>query len=209
MMTEAERIYYERRAPEYDDWYLGTGLYAGRIRHGWHEELAALVSALRSLSFRSVLDAACGTAFLTRHFTGAITGLDQSASMLRIARVRLPHGFVIQGDAIALPFRSQAFECVMAGHFYGHLAGPERTRFLEEARRVAPRLLIVDAAVRRDVPPEERQERVLQDGSRHTVYKRYFTPGQLISELGGGRVLHAGQWFVAVLAAGQKENGSK
>jgi demethylmenaquinone methyltransferase/2-methoxy-6-polyprenyl-1,4-benzoquinol methylase len=43
------------------------------------------------------------------------------------------------------------------------------------------------------------QERVLQDGSRHTVYKRYFTATQLVSELGGARVLHAGQWFVAVL----------
>jgi hypothetical protein len=32
------------------------------------------------------------------------------------------------------------------------------------------------------------------------VYKRYFTPAQLISELGGGRTLYAGRWFVAVIA---------
>jgi demethylmenaquinone methyltransferase/2-methoxy-6-polyprenyl-1,4-benzoquinol methylase len=41
---------------------------------------------------------------------------------------------------------------------------------------------------------------VLNDGSRHTVYKRYFMPEQLTAELGGGAVLHAGRWFVAVLA---------
>jgi hypothetical protein len=41
---------------------------------------------------------------------------------------------------------------------------------------------------------------VLLDGSRHTVYKRYFTPSQLAAEVGGARVLHAGRWFVAAIA---------
>jgi hypothetical protein len=41
---------------------------------------------------------------------------------------------------------------------------------------------------------------VLTDGSRHEVYKRWFEPGELVAELGGGEVVHAGRWFVAVLA---------
>ena len=60
--------------------------------------------------------------------------------------------------------------------------------------------MIIDAAARKDVPAEEHQERVLSDGSRHAVYKRYFTPERLIAELGRGRTLHDGRWFVAVLA---------
>jgi hypothetical protein len=32
--------YYDRRAPEYDDWYLGEGLCAGRERDRFDEELA-------------------------------------------------------------------------------------------------------------------------------------------------------------------------
>jgi demethylmenaquinone methyltransferase/2-methoxy-6-polyprenyl-1,4-benzoquinol methylase len=198
-MTESEKLYYDRRAAEYDDWYLGTGLFAARVRPGWHEELTALRTVLRSLSIRSVLDAACGTGFLTQHLSGRVTGLDRSSSMLRIARARLPHAAIVQGDALCLPFGSRTFEFLMAGHFYGHLDAPARAQFLDEARRVAERLLVVDAAWREDVPLEEMQERVLQDGSRHTVYKRYFTATQLVSELGGARVLHAGQWFVAVL----------
>ena len=39
---------------------------------------------------------------------------------------------------------------------------------------------------------------MLNDGSRHTVYKRFFEPDELVAELGGGTVLHAGRWFVAV-----------
>jgi hypothetical protein len=30
------------------------------------------------------------------------------------------------------------------------------------------------------------------------VFKRWCTPAQLVAELGGGDVLHAGTWFVAV-----------
>ncbi|HUO31190.1 MAG TPA: class I SAM-dependent methyltransferase [Bryobacteraceae bacterium] len=199
-MNEAERIYYDRRATEYDDWYLGTGLFAARVRPGWHDEVAALIACLRGLEMRVVVDTACGTGFLTQHLAGRVTALDQSMAMLRIARDRLPGGCVLQGDAFRLPFRAGAFEYAMAGHFYGHLDITMRQQFLGEARRVAGRILLVDAAWHAGVEPEETQERVLQDGSRHKVYKRYFTPEQLIAELGGGQVLHAGQWFVAVVA---------
>ena len=34
--------------------------------------------------------------------------------------------------------------------------------------------------LREDVDPEERQERILNDGSRWEVYKRYFTPEQAV-----------------------------
>ena len=200
-MTETVRIYYDRRAPEYDDWYLGTGLFAARVRPGWHAELEALRVCLRALSMRSVLDVACGTGFLTQHVAGQVTGLDQSLGMLRIARGRVPGGRVLQGDALRLPFGPRAFECLMACHFYGHLDGAMRAQFPAEARRVAQRVLIIDAAWRDEVQPEEVQERVLLDGSRHKVYKRYFTPAQLAAELGGARVLHAGLWFVAAMTS--------
>jgi ubiquinone/menaquinone biosynthesis C-methylase UbiE len=199
-VTAAERAYYDRRAPEYDDWWLGAGLYAVRERPGWEEEVGRLQSAIRSLSFRRVLDVACGTGFLTRHLRGDIVAADQSPRMLAIARQRLDPPRVLQADALALPFPSGAFDCLCASHFYGHLRLPERERFLAEARRVAGRILIVDAGAHGQFGLEEVQQRVLKDGSRHSVFKRYFTPELLREELGGGTVLHGGHWFVAVLA---------
>ena len=47
---------------------------------------------------------------------------------------------------------------------------------------------------------EEWQERVLNDGSRFEVFKRYFDGPGLARELGGGSVLHDGDWFVAISA---------
>jgi SAM-dependent methyltransferase len=192
--------YYDRRAPEYDDWWRGTGLFAARERPGWGAEVAALVDALRALPPARTLDLACGTGFLTRHLPGAVTGLDASAAMLAIARERIPGGRVVRGDALAPPFPDGAFERVAAGHFYGHLEPAERARFIAAARRLAPELLVVDSARRADVPAERVDPRVLGDGSRHAVFKRWFTPAQLLDELGGGELVHAGRWFVAVRA---------
>jgi len=192
--------YYDRRAPEYDDWWNGTGLFAERERPGWHEEVAALIDALHALPPARTLDVACGTAFLGRHLPGDVTALDASPAMLAIARDRIAGGDVVQGDALDPPFPDGAFERVATGHFYGHLEKPERERFLARARRLAPELLVVDSARRGDVPAERMDPRVLGDGSRHEVFKRWFDPPQLLAELGGGEIVHAGTWFVAVLA---------
>jgi ubiquinone/menaquinone biosynthesis C-methylase UbiE len=195
------RAYYEQRAAEYDDWWLGRGVFAERERPGWDDEVAAVLDAVRALAPARVLDVACGTGFVTRHMRGEVTGLDQSATMVEIAASRLPDGRVVRGDAVPLPFADGAFDRVFTGSFYGHLLEDERARFLAEARRVAPEIVVLDAALREGGVPEEWQERKLNDGSRHRVYKRFFTPDGLASELGGGRVLHAGDWFVLVGAA--------
>ena len=192
------KAYYQARAHEYDDWWLGTGLFAERDRPGWTEEVDALIRTLAALPPGHTLDVACGTGFLTRHLPGDVVGLDQSPAMLEVAREQAPGARFVQGEALALPFADDSFERVLTSHFYGHLEGSDRTTFLAEARRVAGELVIVDSALREDVSPEELQERVLNDGSRWQVYKRYFTPEALADELGGGRTVFAGRWFVVV-----------
>lgn len=192
------REYYEARANEYDDWWLGKALFAERDRPGFFEEVVGVANALASLPAAKTLDVACGTGFLTKFLHGEVTGLDQSESVLRIARSRAPNARLVKGDAFALPFESGSFARIVAGHFYGHLEETERLRFLVEARRVARELVIVDAALRDGVAPAAWQERVLNDGSRWQVYKRYFDPNLLVQEIGGGDVLFAGEWFVIV-----------
>ena len=192
--------YYEARAPEYDDWWNGTGRFVARERPGWEAERDAPIATLREQPPARTLDVACGTGYLTQHLPGRITGLDASASMLEMAARRVPTAGFVEGDALRLPFADGAFERIVTGHFYGHLEEPARSRFLAEAHRVAPELVVVDSGLRDDVEPEEHQVRELNDGSRWTVYKRYFTGAGLAAELDGGEVLHEGRWFVVVRA---------
>ena len=192
------RAYYDARAGEYDDWWLGRGLYAQRDRPGWHEEVGRVCEVVAGLAPCRVLDVACGTGFLTRHLRGDVVGLDQSPAMVDVASARLPGARIVQGDAVPLPFAAAEFDRVFTGHFYGHLLPGERERFVQEVRRVSVELVAVDSALREDVDPEEWQERVLNDGTRHRVYKRYFRGEALATELGGGNVLHDGRWFIVV-----------
>ena len=192
------KAYYDARAREYDQWYEGLGRFDGLDRPRWNDDVRRLERVVASLPPLRTLDVACGTGFLTRHLRGEIVGLDQSASMLAIAQERVPRGEFVLGDALELPFQDGSFDRVFTGHFYGHLERDLREAFLLEARRVTRELVVVDSAARDDRQDEERQERVLNDGSRWEVYKRYFTGAGLAAELGGGEVLHEGRWFVVV-----------
>jgi demethylmenaquinone methyltransferase/2-methoxy-6-polyprenyl-1,4-benzoquinol methylase len=188
--------YYDRRADEYDEWYAGTGLFASRHRPGWHDEVRLLVDALRGLPPARTLDVACGTGFLTEHLRGFVVALDRSPAMAAATRSRAAGGRVLVGDALHIGLAAAAFEQVFTAHFYGHLPPTERASFLDEASRLAPHLVVVDSALRSGVDPEQWQERVLNDGSRHRVFKRFLEADQLAAEI-GGRVLFSGDWFVA------------
>jgi SAM-dependent methyltransferase len=193
------KAYYDRRAPEYDDWWLGQGLYADRERPGWNDELRLLEGAIRDLSPVRTLDIACGTGFLTRHLRGDVVGLDASERMLEVARGQVPRARFECGDALSLPFGDGAFDRVFTSYFYCHLEDEERERFLAEARRVAPELVVV-ASIRRDGDASERwEERLLKDGSRWNVYKRVFEGPDLATEL-EGEIVFKGRWFVVVRA---------
>jgi len=197
---EPTHAYYDRRAPEYDDWWRGTGLFEERERPGWEAETADVVALVAGLAPGRTLDIACGTGFLTGHLRGLAVGLDQSASMVAIAQSRLPDGLALVGDALDLPFADGAFDRILTSHFYGHLPPDERATFLAQARRVARELVVVDSAARDGVEAEQWQERVLSDGSRHRVFKRYLAAGGLAREI-GGEPCYDGRWFVAARAA--------
>jgi ubiquinone/menaquinone biosynthesis C-methylase UbiE len=193
------KAYYDRRAPEYDDWWLGHALYGDRERPGWEDELRLLEGVIQDLPPLRTLDVACGTGFLTRHLRGEVFGLDASQRMLDVARRQAPHARFEQGDALSLPFEDGEFDRVFTSYFYCHLEDEERKRFLAEARRVAPELVVV-AAIRGDGDASERwEERRLKDGSRWNVYKRVFEGPDLAAEL-DGEVVFSGRWFVVVRA---------
>jgi len=187
----AVKAYYEARAREYDDWWH------------WHvdehpDEFAALVGVVEALPPVRTLDVACGTGFLTRHLSGEVVGIDQSPTALEIAARQAPDAELLQGEGLELPFADGSFDRVFTSHFYGHLNPHERTQFLTEARRLGPELVVVDSAIRSDRPETLMQERILKDGSQWAVLKRYFTGASLLTELGGGDVIHEGEYFVVV-----------
>jgi ubiquinone/menaquinone biosynthesis C-methylase UbiE len=195
---ERMKEYYEQRAAEYDDAYLGTGAYSGRNWPGFEEELDEVRTILEGLSPARVLDVGCGTGFITQHLKGEVVGLDQSAAMLEIARGRVPQATFVRGDALNLPFPDGAFDRTFVGNLLGVLLPPERAALVEEARRVASELVVFETSAALVEKAEHWQERTLSDGSRYEIYRRYFTAEDLAEEIGGGRILFDGDHFVMV-----------
>jgi SAM-dependent methyltransferase len=185
--------YYDRRAPEYDDWWHG----AERERPGFGAELTEAIAEVRALPQTRTLDVACGTGYLTQHLTGDVVGLDQSARMLEAAQRRLPHVTFVRGDALALPFPNDSFGRVFASYFYCHLEEDDARRFVAEARRVGRELVVLGSRWNGEEEKRRWEQRPVADGSTWPVYKRVFEPDELAAEL-GGEVLHAGRFFVVV-----------
>ena len=196
----AVKEYYDRRAPEYDDWWLGAALFAGRERPGWEAELDEVAARLAALPPARTLDIACGTGFITQ--TSSRRRRRPRPERRRCSRSPASafHGaeFVVgRRPRAALPereLRACARELL--------LLPPRGAGAAPLPRRGAPRRARAD---RLRQPPRRRrtshaerwEERVLQDGSRWPVFKRVFEPEALAGEL-GGEVLHAGRWFVVV-----------
>jgi SAM-dependent methyltransferase len=183
------REYYDARALEYDDWYLGLGRFArlarprwdGRARPGADDRQPTARSYARRGLRHRIPDAAP---------TGEITALDQSERMLAFARQRLPTAVCVRGDALELAFEDDCFERVFTAHFYGHLEEPERELFLAEAAGCAGADRGRLGAGRSACAWPSRggvTATSAQHGSRFTVYKRYFDARGLAVEQGGWR----------------------
>jgi ubiquinone/menaquinone biosynthesis C-methylase UbiE len=192
-LYERQKRYYHLRAGEYD-----ATAWEEALATDWAApEVEALVAAIGALPPARTLDVACGTGFLTQHLRGERTLLDASEDMLAIAAQRVPGAALVHADALPLPFPDGAFERVFSGQFYDHLRPPERARFLAEARRVAPELVLCEQSR----GPEHREgpeRRVLEDGSVHEIYTTYFGAESLLAELGGGELLHGTDAFLLV-----------
>ena len=194
--------YYERRSAEYDDWYLGAGLFAERDRPGWDEERprADRGGGPRSLRRSAPLDVACGTGFLTqtparprrrdrceRRDAGRVARRGTTIRSFAPTRSRCPSG-------------DDSFDRVFTGHFYGHLH-PGAARAVP-GRRAGGSRRSSSSSTRRSTTassPSRSQER---DPERRVVASRVQAllhgrrSSRTSSEAAG--CVFDGRWFVVV-----------
>ena len=114
-------------------------LLSGNTDKRWRRIVAMKVREKLTSSDARILDVACGTGDLSLTLfenTGArVIGADFCRPMLEIAAGKTPKGFpLIEGDALALPFRDGTFEVVTIAFGLRNLASVEGG--LAELRRV-------------------------------------------------------------------------
>ncbi|MDE2292302.1 MAG: class I SAM-dependent methyltransferase [Elusimicrobia bacterium] len=104
-------------------------------------DLPALTALLKEdVRGRDVLDLGCGAGLFTRRLAGwgaRAVGLDQSRTMLELARRENPGLTFVQGSAARLPFRARRFD-VAASALMAHYLRDLRPLFRETARVLRP-----------------------------------------------------------------------
>jgi ubiquinone/menaquinone biosynthesis C-methylase UbiE len=190
-VVSAMQAYYEERAGQYDDWYRHINLYADPEHDAaWQAEMAQMTEWVRGFGRGRLLEIAAGTGWWTRYLArnAQVTTLDYAPAMIEALRARLraegAGAHLTRGDAYHLPFAAASFECCFFGFWLSHVPFELLGLFLAEVRRVVrPRgaVLLVDSKPFRGEAPavELKQERRLNDGSRHQIVKVYHTPETL------------------------------
>jgi demethylmenaquinone methyltransferase/2-methoxy-6-polyprenyl-1,4-benzoquinol methylase len=195
--------YYRARSSEYDEWFLRQGRYdrGPELNAHWFEEVGRLTETLEL--FRpagDVLELACGTGWwterLARH-AASLTAVDAAPEVLALNQARLGPGRVEYVQADLFSWRPQRqYDVVFFSFWLSHVP-PERFEpfweMVAAALRPGGRFLLFDSlpsdtssagnhsAPNRD---ETRQQRRLNDGSEHTIFKLYYEPQTLADRLG-------------------------
>jgi ubiquinone/menaquinone biosynthesis C-methylase UbiE len=181
--------YYDERAEEYDEIYLGKG-HTTIAADLYRKDVAKVSEMVSRFGKGHLIDIACGAGFWLPNYArncNQITFLDQSARMLSKCKDRVEElgladiSSFIQGDFLDVNLEASKYHCALVGFLLSHLTlEQEKTFFrkLEEILKANPQLMFIDSAwnKRREQYREKEgfQERVLNDGRTFRVYKRYF-----------------------------------
>lgn len=187
------KIYYARRAAEYEDIYRKP-------------ERLADVQRLREIlgevfSGRDVLEIACGTGYWTQiiaQSAKSILATDCNAKVLDIARQKNYGECTVrfdQADAFAPAEVDRLFDAAFCGFWWSHIAKTERLTFLSVLHdKLASDALVVmidnryvegssTPFSRTDAEGNTYQMRKLADGSRHEILKNFPAPDEIIRTL--------------------------
>jgi ubiquinone/menaquinone biosynthesis C-methylase UbiE len=181
--------YYDERAEEYDEIYLGKG-HSTIDADVYRKDVAKVSELVSRFGKGHLIDIACGAGFWLPNYArncNQITFLDQSARMLSKCKDRVEElgladiSSFIQGDFLDVNLEASKYDCALVGFLLSHLTlDQEKTFFrkLEGILKTNPRLMFIDSAWnkrrQRYREKEAVQERVLNEGRIFRVYKRYF-----------------------------------
>jgi demethylmenaquinone methyltransferase/2-methoxy-6-polyprenyl-1,4-benzoquinol methylase len=201
-----QRRYYAARAPEYDQWWERRGRYdrgedENRI---WLSEVASLQQLVDAAALTDdVLELAGGTGNWTVRLAKTatrLTVLDASLEMIdrnrrRIREVATDCPVEYRKTDLFAWQPQREYDVVFFGFWLSHVPDDALDAFLKQAIaavRPGGKLVIVDSrrqalSSSSDQPPPtegvDRSDRVLNNGSRFEIVKRYFTPNELRSQL--------------------------
>ena len=189
-LSQEMMSYYDTRAPEYDEIYVGKGPASIPDPDLYRKETEIIGKVVQGYGQGHLIDIGCGTGYWLSHYgnnPSRITLLDHSGKMLsqckkRVTTLRLEDRcYFIQGDFLEVILDENSFHSALIGFFISHLSPNIERVFFSKLKRILKdngQLMIIDCAWSsqrvRIRKKEGMQKRTLNDGRAYTLYKRYF-----------------------------------
>jgi ubiquinone/menaquinone biosynthesis C-methylase UbiE len=212
--------YYDERAPEYDDIYLGRSPGVPEPE-AYRQDVEAVKKICSDFGRGHLIDIGCGTGYWLPYYAAncmEITLVDQSRSMLiecqKKAKESLESEKVhfVKGDFFTIRFLSKIFDCAVIAFLISHLAEDDESIFFKKLKMIMKSeadVLWIDSSwsqLRSKYRDKEGyQKRVLRDGRSFSIFKRYFEESDVQAVLRKHslrlRSLYMGDVFFAANAA--------
>lgn len=187
---DEQKEYYRRRAGEYDQWWFREGRWAlpEPAKRRWLADIEEVETALRRFApGREVLELACGTGLWTRHLVrhaDTVTAVDAAPEMIARNRERVAGEVTyVRADIFDWTPPAHRFDVCFFSYWLSHVPDERLAAFwamVATALRPGGRVFLIDS---HDAPSraQRTQPRVLNDGSRFTVVKRFWQPDELVA----------------------------
>ncbi len=216
---EAMMSYYDARAPEYDEIYVGKGPVSIPDPALYKDEAEVTARIVSTFGTGHLVDIACGTGYWLPYYArncSKITLVDQSGKMLSECRRRVEELGMrekcdpIQSDFFKASFKNTLFDSALVGFLLSHLSSEKEETFFRKLLRIlnpGSRLMVIDSAwsKRRQQYRQKEgvQERALDDGRIFSIYKRYFSKSDIEGTLSRHHFRldsywEGDAWFVAI-----------
>ena len=188
-INESFITYYNERAPEYDDIYLGKtmGTLDPRL---YKVDIKKIGDLCSQFGYGRTIDIGCGTGFWLSYYAKnceRIILIDKSENMLSECGARVDNLGLrdkcdyIWGDFYEYDFTNNLFDSCFVGFFISHLSLEAEQAFFNKVRKILKpnaQFMLIDSAWsesrKKYRQKEGLQERVLKDGRKFTIYKKYF-----------------------------------
>ena len=182
--------YYDARAPEYDEIYVGKGPASIPNPDLYRRETEITSKLVQGFGRGHLIDIGCGTGYWLPYYAGNCSDvalLDHSEKMLSQCRKRVTSlgledkSCFIQGDFFEVILDEDSFDSALIGFFITHLLPELEEIFFSRLKRIltsSAQLMIIDSAWSSQRmctrKKEGMQKRTVNDGRAYTLYKRYF-----------------------------------